>query len=212
MNDRNNEGYTVKTVGGCTMVFGPVPMMDMAGLIKRAPKKAVMDIGLADRIGATIVFGLKEDLERLPVSELPISPKRLADAAAANAAGLPGPVQNWLTEGDRGASSNAMCKAIWSGVPEGAEHDHPLDVDDLSRCIAMIDATQPSDRIQRAATISLEWAEIMAVWDHLHSTFKRESAEMNEGSPKSFVETAELLQTALGRASQISPLAGALLD
>lgn len=203
-----SEGYTVKTVGGCTMVFGPVPMMDVVSLMKQAPKKAVMDVGLADRIGATLVFGLKEDLERLPVSELPISPKRLADAAAANAAGLPGAVQVWLAEGDRGMSSNAMCKAIWSGVPESAEHHHPLDVDDLSRCIAMIDATQPGDRIQRAATISPEWAEIMAVWDHLRSTFKRESAEMTKGSRKSFVETAELLQTALGRASKNS---GALI-
>lgn len=99
-------------------------------------------------------------------------------------------------------SSNAMCKAIWDGVPKGAENHHPLDVDDLSRCIAMADATQPGDRIQRAATISPEWAAIMAVWDHLRSTFKRESAEMNEGSRKSFVETAELLQTALDKASQ----------
>jgi hypothetical protein len=190
------------------MVFGPVPMMDMVGLMKRAPKKAVMNIGLADRIGATLVFGLKEDLERLPVSELPISPKRLADAAAANAAGLPGAVQDWLTEGDRGMSSNAMCKAIWSGVPEGAENHHPRDVDDLSRCIAMVDATQPGNRIQQAATISPEWAEIMVVWDDLYATFKRESAERTGASRKSFVETAELLQTALDKASQNSELAG----
>lgn len=202
MADATNEGYTVKTLGGCTMVFGPVPILDMVGLMKRAPREAVMDIGLADRIGATLVFGLKEDLKRLPVSELPISPKRLADAAAAKAAGLPAVVQGWLTEGDRGMSSNAMCKEIWGGVPEGAENHHPLDVDDLSRCIAMIDATQPGNRIQQAATISPEWAEIMAVWDRLHSTFKRESAEMNEGSRKSFVATAELLQTALAKGSQ----------
>lgn len=202
MNDRNNEGYTVKTLGGCTMVFGQVPILDMVGLMNRAPGKAVMDVGLADRIGATLVFGLKEDLKRLPVSELPISPKRLADAAAAKAAGLPAVVQGWLTEGDRGMSSNAMCRAIWGGVPEGAENQHPLDVDDLSRCIAMVDATQPGNRIQQAATISPEWAVIMAAWDHLRSTFKRESAEMNEGSRKSFVDTAELLQTALDKASQ----------
>lgn len=199
MIDSAGDRYTVKTLGGCTLVFGPVLMSDMVGLMKRAPRNAVMDAGLADRIGAALVFGLKEDLARLPVADLPISPKRLADAAAAKAAGLPGAVQDWLTEGDRGMSSDAMCKAIWGGVPVGAEAHHPHDVDDLSRCIAMVDATQPGDRIQLAATISPVWVEIVAVWDNLYSAFKREAAERDGVSRKVFVETAELLRAAIYR-------------
>lgn len=193
------ESYTVTTIGGCTFVYGQVPVMDMVGLMKRASQGAVMDMGLADRIGATIVFGLREDLDRLPVADLPISPKRLADAAAARAAGLPGAVQHWLAEGERGMSSDAMCKAIWGGVPAGAGDHHPRDVGDLSRCIAMVDATQPGDRIQLAATISPVWAEIVAVWEELRATFGREAAERAGASPKVFAETADLLRTVLER-------------
>ena len=202
----DNDGYTVKTVGRCTLVFGPVPMRDMARLMKQAPKKAVMDIGIAGRIGATLVFGLREDLDSLPLDELPINPTRLADAEVAKNAGLPKAVQDWLIYGERGLSSEAMCKAIWGMPASASDARYPLDVDDLKRCILMVDVTGALDRVQQAAGLSPEWREIMAVWDELYPAFKREFAEWNAaGKPAGFHShrSSELLRAALERAAPV---------
>jgi hypothetical protein len=60
--------YTVESVHGCKIIRGQVPLGDMAALMTTAPKGAEMDLQLAKRIGATMVFGSTEGMARLRAS------------------------------------------------------------------------------------------------------------------------------------------------
>lgn len=130
--------YLVQTIGKCRVIFGNVPLSDFSGLTKGFSKKAVVATDLADRIGATFVIGEIEDVNALREAGLPVSEKRIAEAFEATRQGLP-KVAWWLREGERGASSNAMCRRLF-GFPAEAGIRHPLDPDDLRRCLSFLDA------------------------------------------------------------------------
>lgn len=52
--------------GGCIALFGSGPQSEGA-VLERMPAGSIADLELAARIGASLVVGLKEDLERFPV-------------------------------------------------------------------------------------------------------------------------------------------------
>lgn len=62
-NDLSGE-YCVKRVQGCTAIFGSVPMKELAGLLKQT-KHQFCDSQLAKAMGAVLVYGNKESLDKL---------------------------------------------------------------------------------------------------------------------------------------------------
>lgn len=62
-NDLSGE-YCVKRVQGCTAIFGSVPMKELAGLLKQT-KDQFCDSKLTKAMGAVLVYGTKENLNRL---------------------------------------------------------------------------------------------------------------------------------------------------
>lgn len=164
------DGFTVKSMCGCRVVFGPVPMSEFGMLAHGFSKSALIAADIADRIGATIVIGEPDDLDELRKANLPASEKRHAQARSASAMPL---VAGWLLNGERGNSSNAMCKRIF-GVPEDAGKDYPLDPDDLRRCVLFLAATNAHDKVPLMADVSKEWAALVGVWDKIVSTLREE--------------------------------------
>lgn len=72
MTDR---GYISAFVGGCLLLYGPdapVPgsPLKAEAVLGRMSEGSVVDRELAARIGASLVVGLREDLDRLPVDQL----------------------------------------------------------------------------------------------------------------------------------------------
>jgi len=175
--DKDHDGYTVKTQCNCRLIFGSVPMGDLAMLTRDFSKHAILDIDLADRVGATFVLGEPADLQRLRQAELPISPKRQRQAQQARQAGQTVLAQ-WLLDGERGASADALAKAIF-GFPVEASTAHPHDVADLQRCLSMLIATHSEDRVQAARGLSAQWDALLAHWDELIDLFTQET----QGSP-----------------------------
>lgn len=186
------DGFSVRVVCGCRVVFGMIPASEFAMLAHGYSKKALMATDIADRIGATVVIGEPADLDELRKLELPVSDKRLRDYALAMSRGLEA-VALWLRDGERGSPSNAMCKQLF-GVPESAGLDHPLDPDDLRRCLLFIDAVGVHDRVNEMACVSVAWSCLVGVWPDLVRSFEQEVA-----AGKSARQTYALMQDALAR-------------
>lgn len=53
--------------GGCIALFGTGPVSASA-VLERMPAGSIADLELAARIRASLVVGLREDLERFPVA------------------------------------------------------------------------------------------------------------------------------------------------
>lgn len=183
----NNVGYRVEHINGCTLIFGSVPIDDLVALTRKAGKKTVISADLASLAGASFAFGLPEDVERLRQSPaLPISEARIMDSIAAAEKGLPAALAEWLKTGERGMSSDVMCKAIF-GIPVAAGTDHPHDPDDLSRCIKFLDAacSEGADRLElvrRMRDISPEWHALAEHWQELEESFVAEEGSLKPGT------------------------------
>lgn len=66
--------FTVKMLHGCRIVFGEIPVSALGMLTHGFSAKALMAIDIADRIGATLVIGEPEDLDKLREADLPPLP------------------------------------------------------------------------------------------------------------------------------------------
>lgn len=169
------DGYTIKKIAGCRLVFGKVPVSDLAMLTGGFSKKAVMDISIANRIGAAMVIGEPEDIEVLRGMDLPVSASRHADFLEAHELGIRNSVAMWLRTGERGASSDAMCMRLF-GVPEAGK-DHPHDPDDLRRCVEFLEQTSSSDMVHGMRVVSPQWAALVDHWDELVGLLRQEMAD-----------------------------------
>lgn len=149
----HDEGFTVKTICGCRITSGPIPLRE---------------------------FGMLT----------PVSQQRHYDCIEARNLGLDS-VSIWLRNGDRGMSSNAMCKRIF-GVPTSSGIDHPHDPGDLDRCLKFLDAVEAHDKIELMRDVSPEWAALVDAWNEIVGEFRE---EMKAG--KSAPRTYDLMKKAL---------------
>ncbi len=169
-----HDSFSIKNICGCRLVYGSVPASEFGMLLHGFSKKALMAVDIADRIGASFVIGEPDDLDKLRKLDMPVSEKRHYDYLAANAIGLYD-VAMWLRVGERGASSNAMCKRIF-GVPTDAGIEHPCDPDDLRRCMLFLESTKASEKASLMADVSPAWKGLVEIWGGLVETFQKEMA------------------------------------
>lgn len=171
--------YRVEHINGCTLIFGSIPIDDLLALTAKAGEDTVVSADLASLTGASFVFGLPADIVRFrQSSSLSLSDARKADSTLALERGIHVNVANWLAVGERGMSSDAMCKALF-GIPAGAGADHPYDPDDLSRCIKFLDAAcfAGADRLElvgQMRDVSPEWSTLVEHWQELEESFVNE--------------------------------------
>lgn len=153
--------YTVETIAGCKVVRGQVPLGDMAGLLGAAPEDAVMDLQLAGQMGATLVFGVREALDRLRALGI-VGEGRQREVDEARAAGLSEGSVAWVLRGERGVSSESIFSYL-TGVELRPREAYacPRDAADLSRCRLLIESSSEcADRLGRLAELGPEWAEL----------------------------------------------------
>lgn len=193
--NRLDDGFTIKSKAGCRLVFGSVPISELPMLMHGFSKKALMATDIADLVGATFVIGEPNDLDELRQLDLPVSKKRQNDYLVAHNMGII-EVAMWLRNGERGASSNAMCKHLF-GVPIEAGNSHPHDPSDLRRCIAFLDATAAHDKLADMAVVSPEWKRLVDVWDQLVTTIQNEMKKGKSAKSKSAPKTYALMKSAL---------------
>ena len=181
--------YTITAMGRCRVVYGTFPLADFDMLLHGFSDAAKMDLALAERIGASLVIGEPEDLKALRLQPLPLSQRRQDYAEAARTRGLPLLAQ-WFEQGDVGMSALALCHHLFC-LPEEPHSSHPLDPDDLNRCLKFLRAVSAEDRLPEMACVSDDWRRLVAIWPTLVSTFDREQTAGRSAS-----ETYALMQSA----------------
>lgn len=71
----------------------------------------------------------------------------------------------WLTNGEHGMSSMAMCRAL---MDNPISKSHPYDPDDFRRCYLLL-KTVPEWKLElhKVAALSPEWSNLVNIWDTL---------------------------------------------
>lgn len=187
-----SEAYTIKYIARCRVVTGSIPLGDVAMLNHGFSERALMDMDVADQIGAVLVIGEPEDLAVLRSMHLPVSEKRYHDHGDAKRAGLPGHVLDWLLNGHRGLSSNAMCKRFF-GAPADAGTSHPRDGSDFKRCLDFLDATQSHHKVGMMSCVSPEWELLVKRWADIKQLFDEEAPTGSTPKTNELIESLCIL-------------------
>jgi hypothetical protein len=79
-------------------------------------------------------------------------------------------ILNWFATGSVGASSKAMALAAVGVSIDNA--CHPLDPDDLNRCLLLLEAVpEIRNHMDKVAAISDTWAKLVDRWDEVERCF-----------------------------------------
>ena len=117
---------------------------------------------------------------------------------------IPQSVVNWLTEGERGLSSESIVEYLY-GLPvlEGhwrrfAPH-YPLDPSDLRRCLLLLaDSPETAARFPRMRAVSPEWARLMDAWAGLERQLLEEIGDLRGvacwSAPKTYAAMKRVLE------------------
>jgi hypothetical protein len=101
-------------------------------------------------------------------------------------------ITEWFCTGEVGSSSKAMAACI-GGAEAGTSH--PLDPDDLRRCVLFLQAVpEARQHMPKVRGLSVKWAKLVDNWDELEKTLLAEMAGGND-APK----TWELMEKVLGK-------------
>lgn len=154
------------------LTFGPLPVMKMAEVVKKAPKGAVLDPGIASALGASLAAGLPADVEAL-AEEI----RRGLKEAPPHIPGLAPAVAAWLRGPDTGLSSMAMLSKL-TGVETRDKKAIPRDSSDFGRCLGLLAAAPEfRDRMNEVATISPEWSAVVEHWAELETLYHSEAED-----------------------------------
>jgi hypothetical protein len=167
--------YTIRHQAGCILIFGSVPAGDFQSIAKLAPRKAVIDPTAAAMAGANFAFGLREDLENLKAS---LRANAIARAQQRySAIGLTPKQIEWLACGERGLSSDTAFQVL-TGVNllDGDRPRHPSDVDDVRRCLDMLDACDLNQAFAPSMRdVSPQWSRLVDRWHAITIAIAREN-------------------------------------
>lgn len=175
--------YRVDRRDGCVLVFGGIPVSDIAALTKTVGRGAVLDTDLARLAGASLAFGSRADVEALKAS--------LAPSAAASVrsrySDLDPAAAEWLATGKHGTSSAMMFYRLTGVRPNILRDDddpmsHPLDPDDLRRCRLLLEQVPAFyARLDEMRAVSPQWAALVDAWGDLCSTMDAECPAWRDG-------------------------------
>lgn len=190
--------YKIIETGGCTLVFGSIPITDLTKLIRSTRKnpEVILSEELCSRSGASFAYGTQMAIETLLNSGMyPVSLKRSEERERTKISDLPIKIKDWLSTGDRGRSSEALCHLRF-GVPIDAGIDHPLDVSDFRRCLQFLECYAETrykqlEIIKSAAILSETWMKLAENWEELVTIY---DSETESRKPKVSLRLKEILK------------------
>jgi len=142
----------------------------------------------------------KADFERACVSALEAAGCPLGYNAA-----MPGPETSietraaaWAKNGQVGMSSRAIYSHM-SGALDRNGFRHPLDPDDLNRCLLLLDLIPEwRERMPEMAMHSREWAALVSDWEGLRQTFLDEvGLDWSKGKDRRATITSDIMRRML---------------
>lgn len=103
------------------------------------------------------------------------------DLGDPEAAHLPVAVSSWLHKGERGSSSEAMCRRLYGFVGMQPENPtaHPHDADDFRRCYLFVEAVPGArERLAELRSLSPIWSKIVDAWPALSDAMGSEPPDL----------------------------------
>jgi hypothetical protein len=193
--------YTVREEGGCTLVFGALPLSALGRLLpaKQKSKGIVLDPNVARMAGANLAWGAPADLAR--------ARDRYRDSAIrrtrATYLKMDENAVRWMAVGEQGLSSLAIFWNVygdhWESQEEALPKECPYDPDDLRRCRLLLEQV-PSvqERFARVMpNVSPTWARLVERWDELCATMDAEAPQWRDAggrAPKTYAIMKQLLE------------------
>lgn len=185
------KAYTVEELIGCRIITGPVPAMDLI-LLLTGPDDEVWltDLNLGPKLGATMVLGTRENLDRLALSEgiiERVTQRALAIKQQIESEGgvVPQSALEWLVDGERGRSSDAVF-AFLTDAKSMASTAHPYDAHDFRRCRLLLDRVpELRGKFPMVKYLSPAWARITKNWATLCGAMEAESPAWPNGIEQS---------------------------
>lgn len=166
----------------CVIAYAPdeggIPLQDFSKIAAHAPRGAVLDIHAARLLGAAIVTGLREDLDRLRIEAEPEALARAQRTYADVRDRMSTEAMRWLGVGRQGSSSLALFAATVGVTPERVRDQSdltafPFDADDFRRCALLYDAVpEVRANLSRARDIHPVWAGLVDQWDDLMELYR----------------------------------------
>jgi hypothetical protein len=187
--------YTIEHRGGCVLIAGPVPAGDFDHLAGLVGDGAVLCADVARMGGVTFAIGLREDLEKLREALATEVTQRERQNLVLSATAT-----SWLITGRRGGSSDTMFSRLTGvDVLRGHSGNHPIDPDDLDRCLSLLYVV-PELRplLRNMSDVSPQWAALVDRWDEVESSHLNE-AGLGWTKARSAPRTYALMQDILAR-------------
>lgn len=109
----------------------------------------------------------------------------------------------WLANGERGVSSETIVHHA-TGLDMGRSFMacHPLDPDDLTRCIKLLERCPELAQVfrEKMPEVSDVWAKLVEHWDELVATLDEEVPGWRDGERGRARKTYDMMQKLQGRA------------
>lgn len=181
--------YTIHIRGGCTFLFGAIPIDHFTALTKTAGKKAIVATQLAQLAGASAAWGLPADVDALTAH-------MRAETLRANPQLTP--LGRWLKVGERDESSNAIVAHLRQVSGVSNQRAYPRDPDDLQRCIKLLlDVPDLQGDFHRMAEVSPVWASLVSKWQDITAMFHTEAGTGWRTAAYSAPQTYALMRSAI---------------
>jgi len=167
--DLPERGFQCVDEQGIKVFFGSIPISELATHLAGCPDDWVISPGLGRLVGASMLVGSPEGIDRYRAKAKP-GPARRAEVQAVMDAGLSVAAVKWVLCGDRGASSDALFAAC-TGVDVGGRTEGravaPSDRADFERCASLQENVPECASVFPAAMLSPLWTQIVAAWPRL---------------------------------------------
>lgn len=183
--------YRTQDILGCRLVFGSIPLTDVASIIQGLDRRAVADSHVARLADANFAFGLPADLRKL--EQDPGIRSAAMERARKTAPALDEDALQWLAYGHQGNSSQTLFQHL-TGVKLTERPTAPSDPSDLSLCRLLLEQVPGlAARLQEAGTISTAWSRLVANWATLCEVMDSELPQWRTRSGKA-PQTGRLMQ------------------
>lgn len=176
--------YTIEEFLGCTIVTGPVPIMDMVEIMQRGGDDGIIDPGMGKVYGASMVIGSAENLEKLRADPRTLALAHMKAQAEGGSANLSENAMRWLEYGERGMSSEAMFSRF-TGITLDEEDNtnHPYDGGDFRRCRLLLEyVPEFKSQLHLMKDVSPQWHSLVNSWDELCEVMDAEAPDWREQS------------------------------
>lgn len=192
--------YTVEHRGGCTIIYGEVPILELSRLMSGQTDTTVIASHLAQMLGAMIAWGEASDVDALTET---VRQERLRQVpVTTQASTLSHDARRWLAVGEQGLSSSSIFWRLTGFKPDylrdKSGYPHPHDVGDLRRCLLLLnEVPEFAGRIGEMAGCSAEWDRLVANWGVLVDQFMSEIGDLMRPKQNTLYETHALLRSIL---------------